>query len=362
LAHSLPSDVPGAAAIVRNGHIENWLRLRTKSGETANAIAHEAALTNGRKGASGSDDALIARVAMVLDPAAPIRYRRLCFLPDGLGPELALAWLENGDAQSPGEVLALNLPGQWLAAKPKSILDLAMLRKTYTRLNAFIDNRSLGYGFERCLYETNPGFPCQSPLIRNAHVISLEMLLPALEDAAATADIGSIPMDRHLAAFVAARWNEGVQPHLAALADPRPEGVIVGTIGIFAALQRRYDLPPLPRLSQWVGGRLNVVVETYHGRATRADLEHKLRSVCREGRFPELYNLVIDGNRRTSDVKGYTAAVEEFAAIRTQINALEADDPQTAARVREDDQRLAATLSVLASGFAAFAVVVSYLL
>jgi hypothetical protein len=54
--------------------------------------------------------------------------------------------------------------------------------------------------------------------------------------------------------------------------------------------------------------------------------------------------------------------VEEFAAIRTQINALEANDPHTAACVREDDQRLAATLSVLASGFAAVVVVVSYLL
>jgi hypothetical protein len=193
-------------------------------------------------------------------------------------------------------------------------------------------------------------------------VISLDMLLSALEDAAASADTSSVPMDRHLAAFVAARWNEGVQPHLAALADPRPEGLVVGTIGIFAALQRRYNLPPLPRLSQWIGGRLNVVVETYHGRATRADLEHKLQSVCREGRFPELYTLVIDGNRRAADVKGYSAAMEEFAAIRAQINALEANDPQTAARVRENDQRLAATLSILASGFAAFAAVVSYLL
>jgi hypothetical protein len=362
LAHSLPCDVPAAAATARKGRIENWLRLRTKSGEMANAIAHEVALANARKGASGSDDALVARVAMVLDPDSPIRYRRLRFLPDGLGPELTLAWLQNGDAQSPGEVLALNLVGQWLAAKPKSAFDLAVLRKGYARLSAFIDNRSPGYGLERCLYETNPGFPCQSPLVRNAHVISLEMLLPALEDVAASADTGSIPMDRHLAAFVAARWNEGVQPHLAALADPRPEGVIVGTIGIFAALQRRYDLSPLPKLSQWVGGTLNVVAETYHGRATRAELEHKLQSVCREGRFPELYNIVIDSNRRAADVRGYAAAVEEFAAIRTQINALEANDPQTVACVREDDQRLAATLSVLASGLAAVVVVVSYLL
>jgi hypothetical protein len=362
LARSLTRDVPAAAAIARNGHIENWLRLRAKSGEMANAIAHEVALANSRKGASSSDDAFVARVAMVLDPNAPIRYRGLCFLPDGLGPELALAWRENGDAQSAGEVLALNLAGQWLAAKPKSALDLAALRKSYARLSTFVDNRSPGYGLERCLYETNPGFPCQSPLVRNAHAVSLKMLLEALEDAAASADTGSIPMDRHLAAFVAARWNEAVQPYLAALADPRPESVIVGTIGIFAALQRRYDLPPLPKLSQWIGGTLNVVAKTYHGQATRAELERKFQSVCREGRFPELYSLVIDGDRRAADVKGYIAAVAEFATIRTQINALEANDPQTAARVREDAQRLAATLSVLASGLAASVVVVSYLL
>ena len=361
LARSFSLNVPAAAAVTREGHLENWLRLRAKSDELANAVVHEVALANGRKGASGSDDAFVARVAMVLDPGAPISYRALRFMPDGLGPAFALAWLKNGDAQSAGEVIALDLAGQWLAARQKSAPEFGGLRKDYARLCTFIDNRAPGYGLERCLYETNPGLPCQSPLVKNAHAVTLEMLLPALEEAAASADRDSVPMDRHLAAFVAARWEQGAQPYLAALADPRPESVIVGTIGIFAALQRRYAVAPLPQLSQWIGGMLNVVAASYHDRATRADLERDLQSACHKGRFPELYSLVTDSDRREADARKFAASVAEFAAIAAEIKALESNDPETDAQVREGGQRFAATLSVLGSGFAASAVVVSYL-
>jgi hypothetical protein len=361
LAHAFGVDVSAAATVTREGHLENWLRLRAKSDALANAVVHEVALASNRKGAAGSDDAFVARLAMVLDPSAPISYRALRFMPDGLGPALALAWLKDGDAQSAGEVLALDLAGQWLAARAKSAPEFGPLRKDYARLCAFVDNRAAGYGLERCLYETNPGLPCQSPLIKNAHVVSLEMLLPALEEAASSADRDSLPMDRHLAAFVAARWEQGAQPHLGALADPRPESAIVGTIGIFAALQRRYALASLPRLSQWIGGMLNVVAATYHNRVTRAELERDLQEICRQGRFPELYSLVTDGDRREADAREFADSMAEFAAIAAEINALESTDPETDAHIREGGQRVAATLSVLGSGLAASIVVVSYL-
>ena len=361
LARSFSMDVPSAATITREGHLENWLRLRAKADALANAVVHEVALTTGRKGASGSDDALVARVAMVLDPGAPVSYRALRFMPDGLGPALALAWLKDGDAQSAGEVLALDLAGQWLAARAKAAPEFGVLRKDYARLCTLVDNRAPGYGLERCLYETNSGLPCQSPLVKNAHVVSLEMLLPALEEAAASADRDRIPMDRHLAAFVATCWEQGAQPYLAALADPRPENVIVGTIGMFAALQRRYALAPLPQLSLWIGGMLNVVVASYHDRTTRAKLERDVQSICREGRFPELHSLVADVDRRDADARGFAASVAEFAASATEIKALEANDAETDARIREGGQRFAAMLSVLGSCLAASIVVVSYL-
>lgn len=362
LAHSLSLDVPAAARVIREGQLETWLRLRAKSDELANAVVQEVALASSRKGASGSDDAFVARVAMLLDPDAPIRYRALRFMPDGIGPALARAWLKEGDAQSAGEVLALDLGGQWLAARPKSAPDIGARRKDYARMGMFIDNRAPGYGLERCLYETNPGLPCQSPLVRNAHVVSLEGLLPALEDTATSADDrNKVPMDRHLAAFVAARWEQGAQPYLSALGDPRPDIVLIGTIGLFAALHRRFALAPLPQLSQWIGGLLNVVASTYHQRATRTQLERDLQSACRQGHFPEIYALVTDRERREADVRGFAASVAEFSAIAAEVNALEANDPETEAHVREGGQRLAATVSVMGSGIAASAVIVSFL-
>lgn len=361
LACSLSQDVPAAAAIIREGQLETWLRVRAKLDELANGVVHEVALASGRRGASGSDDAFVARVAMLLDPDAPIRYRTLRFMPDGIGPALVRCWLKEGDAQSAGEVLTLDLGGQWLAARPKSAADFGARRKDFARLQMLVDNRALGYGLERCLYETNPGLACQSAFVKSAQVVSLEMLLPALEDATATADRERVPIDRHLAAFIAARWEQGAQPHLSALGDSRPENVLIGTIGLFAAVQRRFKVAPLPQLSQWIGGLLNAVTSTYHERAARAEFERDLQSACRHGRFPEIYGLVTDSERRETDLRGFAASVAEFSAIAAEVDALEANDPDTQADVREGGQRLAATLSVLGSGIAASLVVVSYL-
>lgn len=359
LAHTLSRDVPAAAAVIRDGHLENWLRVRAKADELADAVVQQVALASSRKGSS--DDAFVAHVAMLLDPDAPIRYRALRFMPDGIGPALARCWLNDGDAQSAGEVLALDLGGQWVAQRPKSAQDFGLRRKEFARLRMFIDNRAPGYGLERCLYETNPGLPCQSPLVKNAHVVSLEGLLAALEDTAAAADRERVPMDRHLAAFVAARWEQGAQPHLSALGDPRPETILIGTIGLFAALQRRFAVAPLPQLSQWIGGLLSVVVSSYHERTTRAELERDLRAACRRGLFPELYALVTDSKRREADVRGFAASVAQFSAIAAEIDALAANDPEMEAGVREGGQRFAATLSVLGCGVAAMAMVVRYL-
>ncbi len=360
LARSLTGDVPAAAMAIRDGRLENWLRVCAKADDAADAVAREAASVCARKGASGSNDALVARVAMALDPDAPISYRGLRFMPDGLGPALAWTWLEKGEAQAVGDVLCLDLAQTWLTPKLKKTPHFATLRKDYARWRAIVDNRYLGYGIERCLYEMNPGFPCQSPLVRNAHVVALDALLPALEESAVSASPGGVPMDRHLAAFIAAGWQQGIQPHLAALADPgRAESVIVGAVGIFAALQRQYALPPLPKLAAWVGGMLNVVVATYHARATRAALESAVESLCREGWFPALYDLLADGDRRAADAQGFSAAVTEFAAIAAEIDALAASDPQADPVIREEGQRLAAALSVLGSSVVVFMIVIS---
>ncbi|MDP6885104.1 MAG: ABC transporter permease subunit, partial [Rhodospirillales bacterium] len=69
----------------------------------------------------------------------------------------------------------------------------------------------IGYGIERCLYELNPGLPCQSPHLNHDYVTRIRDLLPALDETANRVSEKTLPIDRHIAAFIAEIVRSGIQ-------------------------------------------------------------------------------------------------------------------------------------------------------
>lgn len=362
LAFAMARNVPAAASVIRDGHVETWLRQRARAEDTASAVTAEvAASAAGQSARMRSDDALVARVAMVIDPPAPIRYQGLSVMPDGLGPALAEAWLRDGNAQAPAGIIGLELPVRWIAAQPKAGAALGVSRRDFAELRAILENTALGYGLERCLYECNPGLSCQSPLVKRYHASTLKGILLALERAAATADDNAVPIDRHVAAFIAARSGHGVDSHLAALADRRPSALPLAMLGLLADLQQRLKCRPLPALARWLGSRMGPVIEIFHRRKTRQDLERQLDALIDKGNLADMYNLLSDGERRLADASGFGAAVAEFAGLAKRVQHLKTHDIEPTARVQERCYGTVATLSLLSSAAAAVLVVLAHL-
>ncbi|TVR99649.1 MAG: hypothetical protein EA406_02905 [Rhodospirillales bacterium] len=363
LARAFTRDVTRADGMIRAGHLEQWLRQRAHDDDLANRVADQ--VTAGAKAArwsAGSEQNLVSRIAILLDPRAPIRFQGLSVMADGLGAMLAFRWLGEGDAQTPGELLRTDLPGFWLQVQPKESMPPVALQRQIPRLAFLIGKHAAGYGLERCLYETNPGVSCQSPLVRELHVLTLKDLLLALEHAAKGSGEADLPMDRHIAAFIAARSDEGSEALLAAVSDPSRSKVVVGTLGLLAQAQRACDGPPLPALSAWLARLLPPAIEDFHHRKTRRELEKRIRSVARDGRLTELFDIINDPDRRSADMTGFMTASAAFDAAASRIRTLESDDPAQVARVREAGQSAAATASILASAIAACVILMSYLL
>ena len=210
-------------------------------------------------------------------------------------------------------------------------------------------NRDLGYGYERCLYEFNPSLPCQSEIIIKNYVFEINDLLPALDAAANHTDTKIKPMDRHIAGFIAARFDEDILPHLKALAAPNKETATIGMLSLLAFLQWKLRVPTLFGLSSWVGGLLGPAINTYHNRTTRREIEKEIPRLVRKGSLPELFDLIDNAENRRTDSEGYEAVCAEYADAEVEIRDIEGSGTELQTKAENTAKQTAAMFSIIIS-------------
>ena len=245
---------------------------------------------------------------------------------------------------------AVNVPtpaAKRFAGRERMSRPLIDAQKVFAQLRSLLNINDPGYGLERVVYESCPGFACQSPLIAKHNVLAIEQLLPAMEEAANTADMSSRPIDRHVAAFIAARFDQDIHPHLKALASPKDDTSVIGMLSLFAFLQWKLRTPPMLALSSWIGGLLGPAINAYHNRQTRDELEKEIPRLVRKGSLPELFNLIDDAEKRRDDSDGFQAARAEWLAAEEEVRDIEGAGEERLSKAERSGQQAAATISIM---------------
>ncbi len=359
LARSITQHVAEAGKMLRTVDIETWVRRAVGNAEMADRIkaALDMARANPNALTSG-DDHLVTRIAMALDPKGPIRYRGFSYMPDGFGPALAVELMRRGDVQAPVETVLRELPNAWYTHPANFGPGTPFAVKSFSEIRGYLQNNDPGFGIERCLYELNPSFPCQSPLVAEEYVSRTEDLLPALDRAASRTDPKTRPMDRHIAAFIATRFEQDTAPHLKAIASTRVETSLIGMLSLLAVVQWRLKQDGLLGLAGWIGGLLGPAINTYHSRSTRRDIERDLPRLVRQGSLPELFDLIDNAEKRRLDLDGYTAAKAEFEAAEAEAQKIEGTELQGMSGAIAKGQQTAALISLVIS----FMIVMTFIL
>ena len=295
----------------------------------------------------GMDDYVVSKVSIILDPSSPIRYKGVAFMPEAYGPAMAVEMLRRGDAQIAAEAVLYGIPGIWLSAQTDIRSDSSPIGRTFTKTRLILQNNDIGYGVERCLYELNPSLPCQSQLIVHDYVVGIRELLPALDEAANRVDTKTKPVDRHVAAFIAARFDHDITPHMKAMNSPKPDQALIGMVSLLAVMQWRMKQGPFYGLSSWVGGLLGPAINSYHSRPTRRELESEIPSLVRKGSLPELFDLIDNAENRKVDTDGYAAAREEYAAAEEEILEIEQTDTARSEEAGRVGQQTSAITSIV---------------
>jgi len=304
-----------------------WLQRYFKETELADAVTTSVEIAKGRgPDQEGPDDYLISKICIFLDRAAPIRYRGFSFMPEAYGSALAAEILHEGDPRIPVETILREVQSLWFSVQDELESGHLGVEKNLGEMRGYLQRSDIGYGLERCLYELNPSLPCKSAFIVDDYIVTIGDLMPALEKASKHCNTKARPMDRHMAAFIAARFSKDIGAHLAALTDRDKERSAIGMLSLLALLQWNSEETSLPGLSAWVGRHLGPAISSYHSRTTRRELERDAPRKVRDGSLPELFDLIENTQKRKNDEDAYAKAVSEYSDLSEEIDDIEKNE------------------------------------
>lgn len=319
LALSFTRNWDMAADAIRSEKLSAWIRRGFEDTVTADEMAKaiNAAMMNFTI-KEKQDDYLVARVCMLLDKRAPLRVHKWCFMPEALGYVMATSVMQHKDIKPLIGIINTGYIESWYDYQHDKVS-----RQSIKNLQLILQKPELGMGVERCLYELNEGLPCQSPMIVKEYIDDIRKLLPALDSVSKKADPRSWPLDRHITAYIAAKFGPKISEQLTAINRPKASVATSGMLSLLATLQWTFGPEHLYALSSWIGGLVSPIIRSYHNREKQQQMEKELPKYIRKGNLAELNKFLDNKEERHSDELGFEQAKSEYTDIAEEIDYLD---------------------------------------
>lgn len=313
-----------AREFIKGEGLVNWVRNSLNDRERAEQIGAMIAETEADNVAA--EELLVSRVCKCLDPEGPIRFHGQAVYRDGFGAVVAMA-MNIGDTSTQtvlGDLFRSGFLNSWEAVRGETEGSVAE-DVNLSQIQKYMENGAPGFGLERCLYELNTATPCLSPLIVEAGAIDLAEVLQAINQAVGkSAAVGDI-LDRHIAAFVAARSIHASleMPKLGVPYDDPAERRLA-VLGLFAAIQKVSECGPLLNMATWMEARMPPVLDLYKSRTRRERLKAAAKALAAAGDLTGMFGVLGSSHTRAEDRVEHREAMKEYAELDAKLAQLEA--------------------------------------
>lgn len=343
---ALGSNWEEAVPYVTEGRVEDWVRRGYDDVVLADDIKStivdvQAAIPNHEI----AGDHCLAKILMLLDPAAPLRYKGFAFMPEAIGPLMAYKVMKKEDLQPLMDLIMGDLPDFYYGRSGAYVVAI----RSFNDMRQYMKRDKIGFGFEKCLYEMNRGMPCLSPLLDGYFVNDIRKLLPALEKMSQVANQSGWPVDRHIAAFVGARFRTEVAEALELIDHKRKDVAAGAMVNLLMILQWKLGPDHLPGLTEWVGKQTEPIVSSYHSRKKRKEMTADLPKLVKNGSLPDLYNFLENSEERTSDTVGFDRAQRRYMKASQDISYMNNNKEFLDREAMIFGQKVSAVLSFLIS-------------
>jgi len=362
LADAFARDPREAANFLKGIDFPAWVQLSFRDEILTERL--EATLNvvpgGGLGGARPDDYKMVTRVCMFLHPTGPVHFKGHSFFLDGLPSALADAFSRE-DRDLIGVILDL-FDERFLNALAEICGERNDRFMTQVRglrpIMIHGSSKSLGRGMERVLYAMNPILPCVSQRFSNVWIGSIKQMMRALDRLAATGQLKSVLLDRHIAAFCTAHGSD-LERDFNKIAAAQNDPVRLNSLSaeFFGMLQRRFKLEPLHNLTEKLVDGLSTSVKALKNKKRRERVAALLEKVKKSG----------DVHKLTSELNMSRIQVEdarEFAQARTALMKLDREKAKLTRKIQPTDpdarakglrgSRLLALIVMLFVGFMSF--------
>lgn len=329
LAHDIFLHWNAAKLEIKIDDLGRWLRLNVMRPDLSDELDNAISIAK-RKDPMIADDDLTKTIS-VLDPEGPIRQNEFAACTYGL-PQMLAFGVARGKreyGQFVADCLNNGLLTQWLELQPPlEDYDYYKMCWNATTLAKYIRKPALGFGIERVLYDMNPGLPCQSQLFPKSCVLSIDILLKALDALPEDMHTKQDPIDRHIAAFIASKLNLEDEVRIKSIRDypqfaksPQLLMMAILTLGQAEAKTRN-----LKNLCRWLQKRAEPLINSVQGKTIRKEFTQAIAEEVKTGDIQCLFGVITSPNFIKRDAFGMVEAIKEYQRYTNEIAALAKQD------------------------------------
>lgn len=310
IANAFSHNTAEAGKVIEQDHFDLWIK---RNFEDKTLLKRFESVWEKEKG--GSHDKIVSGACMALDPIAPVRYKELSVFPSGFGNALADAIARGEDIQTHGEIILQQLFSNWVNLRFEEITDASGILSLYEKCRNYLTQKISGYGIERVLYTLNKDCACLSPLLKNYFVLGPGRILLALEDLSRQGNRPDYILDRHMCAFISVHEPRLIDPYLGHITSPDKGNQIVGIIRTLSAIQKRFNVGPVPGVSAWMASLCAPVIERFNDSDLKKELSKHLERAGSSGDLSNILALVDDPAVMQEDDRRFAAARQEYALL-----------------------------------------------
>lgn len=325
LATQLHKDPAAALDLVESGDLFLWLNRAVQNKDYEERF--ETAVEMAKKNSSGANYAerMVSYLTMALAPNFPVFYRGYIFFPEHFGHLLVESMSQGKDLQVLAELLQSDMVSFWASCRYKTGYPVGEEAGKFETCRMYMQQKSSGFGIERCAYFLSPSARCLSDKLAAYCVRSSKELILALEKMAELKARPSWFFDRHIIAYLFAHDRNVIESASADLMSDEKHRQVNAAIKVFSRIQEREKVATVPALADWIGGHVVSLVNRFHDRERRKALMEEAGKICEKGNLVLLSELFNNYQEVQSDAKMFGVAMQQYQALGQEYNRLSLD-------------------------------------
>lgn len=351
LAMDMPEHVNEAAHLVTTDELDQWLQRAIDNNTLTDRVNKFRAGASDVKGLN-FQQMLVTHVCMALHPEAPIRYKKVGFLPEGIGTALTNAYVKKENVQSYVDLLTHYIGPKWVDNNEGANIDVGGLISKFESCKTFLKMPTIGFGVERCIYYLDPCAPCFSEKIRNYCVRNPEDLMDAFEHLSQKSERPHRFFDRHIVAFLSIKDRQNIDPYFYELGNSEVHQNVLGELKTLATIQKRSHLGNFPGIAEWIADNLSEVYERIHDHEKSKKLKKKVNKLIGKGDITKIAALFDDPHLFSNDKGFFFEAMKQFQLLKFEQVQLKNELDHNKAYGEESGRQIAAMVSCVIASIA----------